>query len=143
MWFNFVFLEYVTIQANEMLNVTAGIIKRNEKILIARRKAGKHLGGFWEFPGGKLEENETPEECLKREIREELGIEIRVQSHFMDSIFQYPEKSICLLVYWAEYLRGDIVLTDHDKAEWVIVNELGQYEFAPADKPIVAALISI
>ena len=126
-----------------MLQVTAGIIKKNEKILIARRKSGKHLAGFWEFPGGKQEEHETPEECLKREIREELGIEIRVKSHFMDSIFHYPEKSIRLVVFRAEYLSGEVVLTDHDKAEWVAVNELRQYDFAPADKPIVAALISI
>ena len=126
-----------------MLQVTAGIIKKKERILIARRKAGKHLAGYWEFPGGKLEENETPEDCLKREIREELGIEIRVQAYFMDIIFHYPEKSICLLVYRAEYLSGEVALTDHDKAEWVAVNELEQYEFAPADKPIVVALISV
>ena len=61
----------------------------------------------------------------------------------MDIIFHYPEKSICLLVYRAEYLSGEVALTDHDKAEWVAVNELEQYEFAPADKPIVVALISV
>jgi 8-oxo-dGTP diphosphatase len=126
-----------------MLQVTSGIIEKNEKILIARRKAGKQLAGFWEFPGGKLEENETPEECLKREIKEELGIEIRVKAHFMDSIFHYPEKSVCLLVFKADYLSGKIILTDHDKVEWVVLNELGQYEFAPADKSIVAAITSI
>ena len=126
-----------------MIKVTAGIIKRNEKILIARRKAGKHLAGMWEFPGGKLEENESPENCLKREIKEELGIEIKVLSHFMDSIYHYPGKSVCLLVYWAEYLAGTITLADHDKFEWVALNELGQFEFAAADKPIVAKLTSL
>ena len=123
-----------------MLQVTAGIIKQNEKILIGRRKPGKHLAGFWEFPGGKLEENETPEDCLRREILEELGINIKVLSHFMDSIFHYPEKSICLMAYYCEFIEGEIILTDHDKAEWIALNEFGKYEFAPADKPIVAAL---
>ena len=123
-----------------MLQVTAGIIHRNEKILIARRKPGMDLEGLWEFPGGKMEQNETPEACLIREIREELGIDIKVLDHIMDSLFQYPGKSICLLVFNAEYLDGQIVLIDHDKVEWIGLNELNVFEFAPADKAIVDKL---
>ncbi|EAR16648.1 8-oxo-dGTP diphosphatase MutT [Robiginitalea biformata] len=125
-----------------MIEVTAGIIQNaSKKVLITRRKAGKHLAGFWEFPGGKIEADETPEVCLAREIMEELNIGISVRSHFMDSTYDYDTKSICLKGYLADYLEGDIILTDHDQYKWVAQSELSKYEFAPADIPIVKKLM--
>lgn len=116
-----------------MILVTAAIITDESKILIARRGPEKHLAGFWEFPGGKIEKDETPEECLKREIKEELGLDIEIKSFFMENVYQYPNKKILLKAYLCKRLSGSIVLKDHDKIEWVDIIEIDNYKFAPAD----------
>ena len=79
--------------------VTAGVVVRNGSILVARRKSGSHLEGLWEFPGGKLEPNESPEECLAREFKEELGVEISVDRISEVVFHRYPEKTVLLLFY--------------------------------------------
>jgi len=126
-----------------MIKVLAGIIIKNGKILIARRKQGSRLAGKWEFPGGKLEPNETPEECLYREIIEELGIKIKVGKFFCSSKYSYEHISVELLVYMAVYLTGDLFLTDHDVAKWVTKSELNSYDFADADISVVKKLTDI
>lgn len=127
---------------NEMIEVIAAIILKDQKVLIARRGSEKHLAGYWEFPGGKLEENETEEECLKREIKEELGVEILVDSFFMKNQHKYGTKEILLMSYRCSIVSiNDFTLIDHDKVEWVEINNLNQYEIAPADISIVKALI--
>lgn len=120
--------------------VTAAIIKKDNKILIARRAANKHLAGYWEFPGGKIEDNETPEICLKRELNEELGITVNVGNFFMENQHDYGTKIILLQAYLCELISGSIVLRDHDKFEWVVKSDLSNFNFAPADIPFVKAL---
>jgi mutator protein MutT len=125
-----------------MIKVTAGIIELDDTILIARRKEGKHFAGFWEFPGGKIEKGESPESCLKRELLEELNIEVSIDSFFMDSIYKYDEKTILLKSYKCKATTKDITLNDHDKALWIKTSELTDYKFAPADIPFVNALLN-
>jgi len=121
-----------------MIYVTAGIIKnRDNQLLITRRAIGQHLAGYWEFPGGKIEKNETPEECIKREIKEELNIDIQVGSHIADSVYNYNSKIICLKGYRAKFIRGEIQLVDHDDYKWISINEFDQFKFAPADIPLI------
>ena len=122
------------------VEVLAGIIARDGKFLIGRRKAAKRLGGFWEFPGGKREPNETPQQCLEREIWEEFGIRIRAGEFLAESSHTYAFGAIRLLAYRAEYLSGDPVPTDHDEIRWIRPDELGNFTFAPADIPIVERL---
>ena len=123
-----------------MIEVTAGIIELNNKILIAKRKQGKHLAGYWEFPGGKIERGETPEICLERELKEELGIVINITSFYMNNVHQYKEKKILLKSYKCELISGKLTLNDHDEIEWVTILEINNYKFAPADIPFVTAL---
>lgn len=123
-----------------MIVVIAAIIRKGSKILIARRSPKKHLAGYWEFPGGKIEEGETPEECLARELKEELGITVDIEGFFMENIHQYGEKTILLKAYDCKYLSGDILFNDHDKVEWVENIELKNYSLAPADIPFIKAI---
>ncbi len=124
-----------------MLNVTAAIIQRDGKILAARRKSGSHMAGFWEFPGGKIEAGESPEECLQRELKEELGIVTAIGAFFEESCFDYGTKQVRLLCYNVEYLSGTFVLSDHDEIKWLPVNQLLELTWAPADIPVVKKLV--
>lgn len=124
----------------EIIRVTAAILERDEKILIAQRKKGDRLEGKWEFPGGKIEEGESPENCLQRELEEELGIEVEVGEFVCESKYEYPHISICLLAYQTFYLSGEIQLNDHAAVKWVTLKEMQDYDFAPADIPIVEVL---
>jgi mutator protein MutT len=125
----------------DYLPVTAAVIEKDGKILIARRKTF-FPGHPWEFPGGKLEDGETLEECLKREIREELGIEIAVGSlissrkHVLNC-----QSAIMLYAYQAEYLSGNITLTDHDEIAWVPPEDLEVYAFPNPDREIVKDIL--
>jgi 8-oxo-dGTP diphosphatase len=123
------------------IEVTAGVIKRGQEILIAQRGEGQHLEGFWEFPGGKQENGETLEDCLQREILEELSINISVGSHIMTTPHQYDKKSINLHAFHGYYLDGELTLKDHSDIKWVSIGELVDFEFAPADKPIIKHLM--
>ena len=123
-----------------MIPVVAAVIYKDDKVLIARRGPEKHLAGYWEFPGGKIESGETPEACLRREIEEELGIEINVYDFLMESIYDYGDKTVSLKAYRCTYLYGDIILSDHDDVRWVLPEQLSEYQLAPADIPFIAAL---
>ena len=123
------------------LRVTAAIIKKDGRILIAKRKKGWRFAGKWEFPGGKIEPHETPEECLKRELREELGIETRIGEFFCSSTYAYPHATVQLLVYQAFHVSGEYTLYDHQEIRWVLPDELTEYDFPEADKPVIEKLI--
>ena len=125
-----------------MKNVTAAIIERDGRYLLARRAPEKNLAGFWEFPGGKIEANETPEDCLIRELREELHLETRVLEHFCNSVYHYEKGAINLMAYRTEILDGEIQLTVHDEVGWFLPPELLKLNLAPADIPIAKRLAS-
>jgi 8-oxo-dGTP diphosphatase len=124
-----------------MVDVSCGVIRKDGKILIARRKKGTHMENRWEFPGGKIEPGETPEQCLVRELREELGIETEVGDFITASHFHYKEKNIRLLGYLVEYVSGEIVLNAHEEIKWVGLDDLRNYDFADADFAIVKELL--
>ncbi|OGR81625.1 MAG: NUDIX hydrolase [Elusimicrobia bacterium GWC2_64_44] len=125
-----------------MRQVTAAVIEKEGKVLLAQRRQGGALGGKWEFPGGKLEPGETPEECLKRELREELGIEARIGEFVCSSKFEYKHLPIELLVYRAEHLSGEFRLNDHDQLAWVALAGLAAYDLSAADIPVVEVLLA-
>ncbi|MCF7846687.1 MAG: 8-oxo-dGTP diphosphatase MutT [Candidatus Gracilibacteria bacterium] len=125
------------------IDVTAAIVFHQGKLLITRRNPDGPIGGLWEFPGGKVEKGETPEACLVRELREELGIRAEVGEFFTESIFAYPEKTVRLLAFLVKDFTGKISLTDeHDDFRWIGLDELNGFDFAPADQPIVEKLKS-
>ncbi|RJS63027.1 (deoxy)nucleoside triphosphate pyrophosphohydrolase [Priestia filamentosa] len=123
-----------------MKKVVAAIIKDKDKILIAKRNSKDHLAGKWEFPGGKIEPDETPEECLAREIREELRVDIEIGSFYDDNIYGSKDQAIHLLFYWAEVMNGEVTAVVHDDVKWITIKELARFDFAPADIPIVKRL---
>src|SRR5688500_10429328 len=103
-----------------MIEVAAAIIEDGAgRILIARRAPGKSQAGMWEFPGGKLEPGESPQECLRRELLEEMGIEIEPFAYFGVNEHDYGTVTIRLMAYKARYVSGEIVLADHDEYRWV------------------------
>lgn len=123
-----------------MKEVTAAIILRDNKVLIAQRAPGDKLAGKWEFPGGKTEPGETPPECLKREIREELEADVEVLDLFGESIYAYNSGTIKLMAFWCKWISGDFRLNVHSQIAWVNHYELDLYDFAPADIPLVEKL---
>ena len=125
-----------------MKNVTAAIIEHDDRYLLARRAPGQNLAGYWEFPGGKIEANETPEDCLIRELREELHLETRVLEHFCNSVYHYEKGAINLMAYRTEILDGEIQLTVHDEVGWFLPPEMLKLNLAPADIPIAERLAS-
>jgi 8-oxo-dGTP diphosphatase len=126
------------------IHVVAAIIRSKEnQILIARRREGKSLAGYFEFPGGKVDEGESHEVALIREIYEELGLHIEVGSFVKESEYNYEFGTIHLHGYDCSIIGeipDKIESIDHDKVLWVDTDELVRYRFAPADIPIVAAL---
>ncbi|TFG64280.1 MAG: (deoxy)nucleoside triphosphate pyrophosphohydrolase [Spirochaetales bacterium] len=120
----------------ERIQVTAAVIAEGGRVLLAQRSAGDPLEGKWEFPGGKIEEGESPEECLKRELKEELGIGTRIGKFIASCRWDYPHISIELLAYEAEILSGSPAPLDHSACAWVNTEELAAWELAPADVPI-------
>lgn len=123
-----------------MKQVTAAIILKDNKVLIAQRAPEDNLAGKWEFPGGKTELGETPQECLKREIEEELDVDIQVLDFFGESIYTYNSGTIKLMAFWCKWISGDFTLNVHSQIAWVNRQELDLYEFAPADITLVEKL---
>ena len=123
-----------------MKEVTAAIILKDYKVLIAQRAPDDKLANKWEFPGGKIEPGETLQECLKREIREELDVDIEVLDFFADSIYTYQSGTIKLIAFWCKWISGDFTLNVHSHIAWVNRHELDLYDFAPADIPLVDKL---
>ena len=122
----------------KIIRVTAAIIESGNKILIGQRKAKDSLfGGLWEFPGGKIEDGETPEECMARELKEELEIEVEVGTLITSNKHRYPNGIYELLVYKVEHISGNFVLNDHDEIKWITIAEISKFDFPPANTPII------
>ena len=121
-----------------MIDVVAAVIQNEEgKILIAQRNLKKSQGGLWEFPGGKIEPNETKEEAIIREIKEEMDIDIEAKKFIGQKVFNYPDKDINLIAMECTQICGNVKLTEHEDYKWVTSDELASFEFAPADEFIV------
>jgi len=111
-----------------------------EQILIDRRRPEGSLGGLWEFPGGKIEPGETVQACIKREIKEELGIEIAVGEHLMTVDYTYPHLQVTLNVHLCRHLAGEPKPIECDEVRWVSLDEIEQYSFPTANTQIIAAI---
>ena len=127
--------------AINIFRVTAAVIEKDGKILIAKRRIGDRHGGRWEFPGGKIDAGETPEECLKRELKEELGIEAEIGELICSSTFKYMFVPLELLVYKVRHISGKFRALDHDELKWVEPSELAKYDFVKADVKVVKKLM--
>ena len=121
------------------INVVAAIIKKNDRIFATQRGYGDFKDG-WEFPGGKVEEGETPQEALTREIREELAADIRVGELFDTVEYDYPEFHLSMKCYICELLSEEMVLKEHEAARWLGRGELDTVDWLPADKGLIDKL---
>jgi 8-oxo-dGTP diphosphatase len=122
------------------VEVAAGLVFRNHLLLITQRLPGDHLGGLWEFPGGKREPPETFEDCLRRELREELGVEIEVQELFDSLTYDYPEKSVHLKFYCCRWRQEEPRALGCQALAWVNSAQLADYCFPPADQQLLKKL---
>ena len=126
--------------SKKIINVVAAAIVKNEKIFCAQRPEGKSLGGYWEFPGGKLEANETPEEALVREIKEEFDSEIEIISFLNEASYEYDFGIVTMKTYLAQLVTGDLTLLEHQNSKWLPIEDLETLEWAPVDIPAVKCL---
>jgi mutator protein MutT len=124
----------------QIIDVAAALIFRDGKLLIARRHARAHLGGLWEFPGGKREPDETFEQCLIREIHEELGVTVAVGARFESVTHAYPEKTVRLEFFACRLTGGEPQPLGCEALQWVGQSELADYEFPAADARLLQKL---
>ena len=123
-----------------MTNVVAAIIKKNNKYLIVQRNRKKHLGLKWEFPGGKVQKNETFEEALAREIKEELNIKVSLQDKITEEKYKDEKIDIILHYYLCTQESGIIKLSEHEDLAWVEKKDFDKYDFAEGDRNILSLL---
>lgn len=123
--------------------VTAAVVERNGKVLVARRRKGLVAEGLWEFPGGKLEPGEDPRRGLERELAEELGVDSRAGAHLCTVPFSGPRTSFELVVFRTELLSGDFRLTDHDQIVWLAPEQMDESVFSKPDRPVVRLLAGL
>ena len=123
-----------------MKNVVAAIIKKNTKYLIAKRNRNKHLGLKWEFPGGKVELNETLEEALIREIKEELSISININRKIAEENFKDDKINVKLHYFECTHTSGEIILNEHEDYAWIEKKDFYNYDFAEGDRDILSLL---
>ncbi len=123
-----------------MTEVVAALIRQGERFLICQRPAHKARGLLWEFVGGKVEPGETKEQALKRECMEELGIVLSVGERFMEVVHAYPDLTVHLTLFHAAIASGEPQLLEHNDMRYILVDEIPQYDFCPADTEILARL---
>ena len=123
------------------IEVVAAVIQKDNKVFCAQRNLAKSQGGKWEFPGGKIEEGETKEEALVREIKEELDSEIVVDKYLMTVEHDYPTFHITMHAYLCSLVNGELTLKEHNDSIWLTKENLLTLDWADADKPIVNKLI--
>ncbi|HBH61139.1 MAG TPA: 8-oxo-dGTP diphosphatase MutT [Nitrospiraceae bacterium] len=119
------------------IHVACAIIERGGKVLCTQRSESMSLPLKWEFPGGKINEGESPEECLKRELHEELGVDTSVVQALPASTHHYPSFTITLYPFMCEGIVGEIVLQEHSAIVWLPINELAALDWADADLPVI------
>ena len=124
------------------IQVVAAIIRDQDRIFATQRGYGPYKDG-WEFPGGKIEPDETPEQALAREIREELDTEIMVGDKLTDVEYDYPEFHLSMGCYWCTVLSGHLTLKEHESAKWLRFDELDTVNWLPADRIVVRLLSRI
>ena len=125
-----------------VIRVTCGIILKEGKVLAAQRSEKMKLPLKWEFPGGKLQMGKTEEDCLQREIKEELNILITIHYKLQPVQHDYGDFQIELIPFVAEYVGGALQLHEHNQADWYTTNELLTLDWAPADIPILNEFIT-
>lgn len=126
--------------SKKVINVVAAAIEKDGLIFCAQRPEGKSLAGFWEFPGGKLEEGETPEEALIREIKEEFDSEIEITSYLNEASYEYDFGIVTMKTYLSKLISGDLELLEHQDSKWLPVDRLKELNWAPVDIPAVECL---
>ena len=124
----------------DKFDVVAAIIIKDGKYFIAQRNRNKHMGLSWEFPGGKVERDETFEIALKREIKEELNIEIKIKNKLGEEYYQDDKISVKLHYFICSHISGKIYLNEHEDSAWVTKNEFKKYNFAEGDSDIINLL---
>lgn len=122
--------------------VGAVLLNEKNEVLCALRSQHMSMPGLWEFPGGKIEPGETPQESLRREIREELGCEIEVGEMIVDATHEYPAITVRLITYYAKVVDGAPKATEHEKLAWLPIKNLPTLEWAPADVPTIEKLLT-
>jgi 8-oxo-dGTP diphosphatase len=120
-----------------MINVTCAIIERHGMVLAVLRAEGRHLAGYWEFPGGKIHPGESPQECVVREVNEELAILVSPASILLPVEHNYPEKSIRLYPVICTLEGGELELREHTDARWIWPEDLKLLKFCPADVHVI------
>jgi len=125
-----------------MTDVVAALIWRGDRFLICQRPANKARGLLWEFVGGKVEPGETDEVALRREVREELGMEILPGELFLEVIHPYPDLTVRLRLYHSTVLSGEPKLLEHNDLRWITTREIPNYDFCPADQVILEKLMA-
>ncbi len=123
-----------------VLHVAVALIERRGRYLICRRPAGVFLGGYWEFPGGKLEKGESATACLRRELKEELGIAVRAVKSFHIIRYRYASGMVRLQVFRCAIHRGRPRPLEVSAVRWVTPQQFARYRFPPADRPLIRAL---
>ena len=120
-----------------MITVVAALIVRDNKVLIAKRSTGDpNVFGKWEFPGGKVKENESEEHAIEREIKEEFEMDIKANKFLINNICEYPTKTINLRLYECEYISGEFHLHDHSEYKFVNKEDILKYDLCTADIPL-------
>ena len=126
--------------SKKIINVVAAAIEKDGKIFCAQRPEGKSLGGYWEFPGGKLEEGELPEEALIREIHEELNSQIEIISFVNEASYDYDFGTVVMKTFHARLVSGNLDLLEHQDSAWLEPNRLKTLNWAPVDRLAVELL---
>ena len=127
-----------------MIKVVAALIKKDNKVLIAKRATGdENVYGKWEFPGGKVEDNESEQQAIEREIKEEFELDIKAKKFIINNICEYPNKTVDLRLYECDYISGNFKLHDHLEYKWVEIDKLLEYDLALADIPLAQYLINL